>query len=263
MVGEWPQGVTDEERSLRLFKDALMKRAAASVVLFPEDEEDLRRATGEVESAYAGVREHAPEELDSGAAPRYAEVLSALRKTGETRAQALPTRRMLVYVLAKLDYYFFKLASGYERVYDMPHLTDEECAAENGLRHDLLIKLYDELEPAFDVSLNWPSNGYAVDENGGLVKIEAELTGIAAVAYDYGYEAQIFHEGHADDEGYVRGFIEGCLERIGEDEPEEADFLYNVWEGGDEEDREYVLETLKEGCEVWAGRFDDRPEFPL
>jgi hypothetical protein len=44
----------------------------------------------------------------------------------------------------------------YGRVYDQPDLTDEERTAEHGLRHDLLIKLYDLLEPAFDVSLSWP-----------------------------------------------------------------------------------------------------------
>ena len=45
----------------------------------------------------------------------------------------------------------------YGRVYDQPALTDEERAAEHGLRHDLLlIKLYDLLEPAFGVSLSWP-----------------------------------------------------------------------------------------------------------
>ena len=62
-------------------------------------------------------------------------------------------------MLAALEYYFRKVTSGYGRVYDMPHLTDEERAAENGLRHDLLIKLYDKLEPAFDVSFTWPPSG--------------------------------------------------------------------------------------------------------
>lgn len=56
-------------------------------------------------------------------------------------------------MLADIDYYFFALpVRGH--VYDMPDLTDEERSAEHGLRHDLLLKLYDELEPAFDVSLS-------------------------------------------------------------------------------------------------------------
>ena len=166
-------------------------------------------------------------------------------------------------MLAGLDFYFYRLTSGCERVYDMPHLTDEEQAAEHGLRHDLLLKLYDELEPAFDVSLRWPPTGYKVTEKGELVEVEAELTGMAAIGYDYGYDAQSFYEGHADDQEFVKGFVEGCLDRIAEDEPEEADFLRNLWEGGDEEDRASVLEMLKEECEVREGRFDDRPEFPV
>lgn len=125
-----------------------------------------------------------------------------------------------MHILARLDYYFFELASGHERVHDMPHLTDEGRAAEHGLRHDLLLKLYDELEPAFDVSLNWPPGGYEEDEDGELVKVEAEFEGMAAIGYDYGYDAAILHEGHADDEEYVRGFVEGCLERlVDQDEP--------------------------------------------
>ncbi len=59
----------------------------------------------------------------------------------------------------------------------------------------------------------------------------------------------------------MKGFVEGCLDRIAEDEPEEADFARNLWEGGDEEDRASVLEMLKEECEVREGRFDDRPNF--
>lgn len=264
MTKGWPPDATDEEKSLRVFKDALMKRGmvAVSAALDPKEEQELERATAEVENAYARVREHAPEEPEDDAPPTYARVFAALKKKGKAREKALPRRRVLVHMLANLDYYFFKLASGYERVYDMPHLTDEEQAAENGLRHDLLIKLYDELEPAFDASLNWPPNGYEADENGRLVEIESELRGMAAIGYDYGYDAEIFYEGHADDKEFVRGFVEGCLERIGEDEPEEADFLRGLWEDGDEENRKSVLEMLKEECEVREGRFDDRPEFP-
>ena len=59
-------------------------------------------------------------------------------------------------MLAHLDYYFHRATFGIGRVYDMPHLTDEECAAENGLRYDILTKLYDTREPAFGVFLNWP-----------------------------------------------------------------------------------------------------------
>ena len=255
--------MTDEERSLRLFKDALMKHAAYAPWSFlsPESERAAELAAAEVEDAHARVREHVPEELAGAVASSYAEILTALSKGDGGCEGSLPSRRVLVQVLAGLDYYFFELTCGHERVYDAPDLTDEERAAEHGLRHDLLSKLYDELEPAFDVSLNWPPNGYDVDENGELV--EAELKGTAAVGYDWGYDAAVFCEGHADDEEFVRGFVEGCLDRIAEeDEPEEAGFLRNLWDGGGEWDRNAALEMLKDECEVREGRFDDRPEFP-
>lgn len=68
MKDRWPLDATDEERSLRLYKDALMGHAATAVVLSAEDEEDRCRAAAEVEDAYARVREHSPEELE-GATP--------------------------------------------------------------------------------------------------------------------------------------------------------------------------------------------------
>jgi hypothetical protein len=76
--------------------------------------------------------------------------------------------------------------------------------------------------------------------------------GRAAIGYDHGYDAEVFYLGLALDERYVEGFVEGCLERIGEDDPDEEHFLRSVWEDGD--DREFVLETLKSGVDVRPGR---------
>ena len=101
-----------------------------------------------------------------------------------------------------------------------------------------------------------------MEENGELVAAEAELKGIAAVGYDYGYDAAVFFEGNADDEEFVRGFVEGCLDRIAEDEPEEVGFLRNLWEGGDEWDRNAVLKMLKDECEVREGLSTTAPNFP-
>jgi hypothetical protein len=42
---------------------------------------------------------------------------------------------------------------------------------------------------------------------------------------------------------YVKGFVEGCLERIGEDDPEEEQILRDLWD--DETQREVALESLK------------------
>jgi hypothetical protein len=45
--------------------------------------------------------------------------------------------------------------------------------------------------------------------------------------------------------------VEGCLERIGEDDPEEERLFRDLWE---ETQREKVIESLKAGCEVRTGR---------
>ena len=50
---------------------------------------------------------------------------------------------------------------------------------------------------------------------------------MAAMGYDHGHDAgEVFYLGPALDEGYV----EGWLERIGEDDPNEEEFLRGVWE---------------------------------
>lgn len=259
----WPPNATDEARSLRRFKDALMKHGLARPwsSASGEAERVADLAASEVEDAYARVREHAPEAFENDSSPPYAQILTSLRDRGAERDRPLPPRRVLVHTLAGLDYYFFKLTSGHERVYDMPHLSEEERAAEHGLRHDLLLELYEELEPAFDVSLSWPPRGYEMDDNGDLIR--AESPGMEEIGYDDGYDALVFHEGHADDDEYVRGFVEGCLERIAEEDSEGASLLGNLWRGGDSEGRASALEMLKEECEVKEGRFDDRPKFPV
>lgn len=76
--------------------------------------------------------------------------------------------------------------------------------------------------------------------------------GRAAIGYDHGYDAEVFYLGLALDPAYVDGFVEGCLERIGEDDPYEEEFLRGIWEDGD--DRGFVLEMLQSGVEVRAGR---------
>ncbi|HET7478972.1 MAG TPA: hypothetical protein VFJ72_05585 [Rubrobacteraceae bacterium] len=160
-----------------------MGHVAIAVVLSDGDEEDRCRAAAEVVDVYSRVREYSPEELEGDDAPTYAEVLTALRLKSRGLEAALPSRRVLAHLLAGLDYYLFALPDlGY--VYDMPRLTDEERAAEHGLRHDLLLKLYDELEPAFDVSLSWPQQGYEVDENGVLIK--DDVNRMEAIGFDCG-----------------------------------------------------------------------------
>ena len=49
--------------------------------------------------------------------------------------------------------------------------------------------------------------------------------------------------------------MEGCLERIGEDEPEEEALFRDLWE--DEGERHTVLMVLQAECEVLIGRPED------
>lgn len=79
--------------------------------------------------------------------------------------------------------------------------------------------------------------------------------GRAAIGYDHGYDAQKFYLGLALDPKYVEGYVEGCLERIGEDDSEEELLFRDLWE--DKAERETVLEALKAECEVLPGRPDD------
>jgi hypothetical protein len=54
------------------------------------------------------------------------------------------------------------------------------------------------------------------------------------------------------DPHYVEGWVEGCLERIGEDYPEEELLFRDLWD--EETQRKVVIECLKADCEVRTGR---------
>ena len=58
-----------------------------------------------------------------------------------------------------------------------------------------------------------------------------------------GNDAQQLHLGLALDPTYIEGFVEGCLERMGEDDPEDEALFGDLWE--DEGERETVLWILK------------------
>ena len=81
---------------------------------------------------------------------------------------------------------------------------------------------------------------------------EEGFTGRAAIGYDHGYDGEVFYLGLALDPHYVDGWVEGCLERIREDYPEEELLFRDLWE--DETQREVVIESLKADCEVRTGR---------
>jgi hypothetical protein len=52
-------------------------------------------------------------------------------------------------------------------------------------------------------------------------------------------------------ESYVEGWVEGCLERIGQDDPDEEQLFRDLFE--DETQREVVIESLQADCEVRTG----------
>ena len=78
------------------------------------------------------------------------------------------------------------------------------------------------------------------------------FTGRAAIGYDHGYDGEVFYFGLALDPHYIDGWVEGCLERIGEDYPEEELRFRDLFE--DETQRDVVIDSLKADCEVRTGR---------
>ena len=84
---------------------------------------------------------------------------------------------------------------------------------------------------------------------------EDMFEGRAAIGYNHGYNAHKFYLGLVLDPKYIEGFVEGCLERIGEDEPEEENLFRDLRE--DEGERETVLAILQAECEVFPGRPED------
>jgi hypothetical protein len=71
---------------------------------------------------------------------------------------------------------------------------------------------------------------------------EEVFTGRGALGYDHGYDGEVFYLGLALDPAYFEGFVEGALERIGEDAPDGENFLHGIWEEGD--DRHFDLHGL-------------------
>ena len=114
------------------------------------------------------------------------------------------------------------------------------------------------MKDALPISLTWtlaerdeyPNavDGGGVSGSGG----EEGFTGRAAIGYDHGYDGEVFYLGLALDPNYVDGFVEGCLERIGEDDPEEERLFRDLWEG--ETQRNVVIESFKADCQVRTGR---------
>ena len=79
--------------------------------------------------------------------------------------------------------------------------------------------------------------------------------GRGAIGYDHGYDAQKFYLGLTLDPKYIEGFAEGCLERIGEDDPDGEMLFRDLWD--DPAEKETVLDILQAECQILAGRPED------
>ncbi len=80
----------------------------------------------------------------------------------------------------------------------------------------------------------------------------ASPAGLPSVTTAWLRRSTLLPLGLALGERYLEGFVEGCLERIGEDDPDEEQIFRDLWE--DETQREVVIESLKAECEVRRGR---------
>ena len=81
--------------------------------------------------------------------------------------------------------------------------------------------------------------------SGGVIQWGGDepFTSRTVIGYDHGYDGELFYLGLALDPAYIEGFIEGCLERIGEDNPNEERLFRDLWE--DKTQRDVVLDCLK------------------
>lgn len=70
-----------------------------------------------------------------------------------------------------------------------------------------------------------------------------------SVGYGHGYDGKMFYLGLVLDEKYVEGWVEGYLERMGEDNPERR----RTAAGRIGRGRDLVLEVLKAVCEIRVG----------
>lgn len=79
--------------------------------------------------------------------------------------------------------------------------------------------------------------------------------GRAAIGYDHGYDSQKYYLGLALDPKYIEGFVEGCLERIGEDDVDGEILFRDLWD--DPAEKDTILDILKAECKILPGRPED------
>lgn len=269
-------GLTEAEReAVAAYEEAHFFHAGAAMdealnaSAAEEGAESLARAVARIEGAYSRLSELAPPGTPGGQGGMgHGELLALLREHGLGERDAvrpdeppvpwaeLPAARLLVFCCLGLMHYGFLTggaldrAPGYSRkarLYDMPEgvreaLGEEGIAGAHGDRHELEMRLWRVLERAADDSP------------------EERRDKLRAMGYDGGYDLLVFISRYGDDPDYVEGFVEGCLERIREEDdgvthPDDVtvEQIERSWrEPGftDEEKRELVLEPLLAECEV-------------
>ena len=85
-----------------------------------------------------------------------------------------------------------------------------------------------EVEETVTLGTPFDANRRSFLGRGGSTACEGALMGSEvreAIGYDHGYDGEVFYLGLALDPAYIEGFVEGCLERIGEDDQEGEDLL--------------------------------------
>jgi hypothetical protein len=263
-----------EREAVTAYQEAHLLHASVAMeeVFGDEDEaeERLRRAVERIEEAHARLSELAPQGTPGREeGPSHVELLSLLRelRLGERDAvrpedppvpwDKLPEKKLLLFCCLDLMHYSFVTGGALDhvrgrsakgRLYDLPQgeraaMSEEQIAGQHGDRAELETRLWRLLERAAD---HGP---------------EERKENMRAFGYDGGYDFRIFLSCYEDDPDYVEGFVEGCLERIAEEEddgpvhPEDitAEQLLGIWQDlhrSPEERRELVLEALKADCEI-------------
>jgi len=123
-------------------------------------------------------------------------------------------------------------------------MTEEQVAGAHGDRNELQMRLHMLLERAVDDSH------------------EHRRGRLEHFGFDCGYDHRVFITAYEDEPDYIDGLVEGCLERLREEEDEglthpddvTADQILDIWQDpimAPEDKHELVVECLKADCRVW------------
>jgi hypothetical protein len=263
--------VSNYEEAHRIYAATAM--GALFYSLRGDDHEDAERAghaVEGVEQAYSRLAELAPAKTpgrEGGLG--YGRLLSTTQqlRAGDREVARLddpplpleqpPEPRLLAFCCLDLMHYQWLTSGALDRavgsgtrprLYDVPdgvreEMTEEQIAGAHGDREELQMRLHMLLERAIDDSP------------------EQRRGSLEHFGYDCGYDYQVFITAYEGEPDYIEGFVEGCLERIREDEGEElthpddvtAEHLFEAWQDPImpfEDKYEWVVESLKAECQI-------------